>query len=90
MTSASFSETYIEPWMRGTHTDVAAVGRAVLRATIFARCHPDEAAAASKEGPASQRGTRGSLTDSSPPSCGQPCTVLKPYWRTILQKQLSS
>jgi uncharacterized damage-inducible protein DinB len=36
MTSTSAPEPYIEPWMRGTHTDVPAVGRAVLHALDLA------------------------------------------------------
>lgn len=36
MTGTSVSQPYIEPWMRGTHTDVAAVGRAVLHALELA------------------------------------------------------
>lgn len=36
MTSISVSEPYIEPWMRGTHSDVPAVGRAVLHALDLA------------------------------------------------------
>lgn len=36
MTSTSAPEPYIEPWVRGTHTDVAAVGRAVLHALELA------------------------------------------------------
>ena len=36
MTVTSAPEPYIEPWMRGTHTDVPAVGRAVLHALELA------------------------------------------------------
>ena len=36
MTGTSASEPYIEPWMRGTHTNVPAVGRAVLHALDLA------------------------------------------------------
>jgi uncharacterized damage-inducible protein DinB len=36
MTSTSVPEPYIEPWMRGTHADVPAVGRAVLHALDLA------------------------------------------------------
>lgn len=36
MTSTSVPEPYIEPWMRGTHSDVPAVGRAVLHALDLA------------------------------------------------------
>lgn len=36
MTSSSVPQPYIEPWMRGTHTDVPAVGRAVLHALDLA------------------------------------------------------
>lgn len=36
MTNPSAPEHYIEPWMRGTHTDVPAVGRAVLHALELA------------------------------------------------------
>lgn len=36
MTGTSVPEPYIEPWMRGTHTDVPAVGRAVLHALDLA------------------------------------------------------
>lgn len=36
MTSPPTSEPYIEPWMRGTHSDVPAVGRAVLHALELA------------------------------------------------------
>lgn len=36
MTSTPAPEPYIEPWMRGTHTDVPAVGRAVLHALDLA------------------------------------------------------
>ncbi len=36
MTSPPAPEPYIEPWMRGTHSDVPAVGRAVLHALELA------------------------------------------------------
>lgn len=36
MTSTSAPEPYIEPWMRGTHSDIPAVGRAVLHALELA------------------------------------------------------
>lgn len=36
MTTTSAPEPYIEPWMRGTHTDVPAVARAVLHALELA------------------------------------------------------
>lgn len=36
MTGTTASEPYIEPWMRGTHSDVPAVGRAVLHALDLA------------------------------------------------------
>ena len=36
MTGKSASEPYIEPWMRGTHSDIPAVGRAVLHALELA------------------------------------------------------
>src|ERR1700746_224536 len=34
--SASVSVPYVEPWLRGTHADVPAVGRAVLHAIDLA------------------------------------------------------
>jgi uncharacterized damage-inducible protein DinB len=36
MSTPAFSTPYIEPWLRGTHTDVRAVGRAVLHALELA------------------------------------------------------
>jgi uncharacterized damage-inducible protein DinB len=36
MTSTSAPEPYIEPWMRGTHSDIPAVGHAVLHALELA------------------------------------------------------
>src|SRR5579859_2359722 len=36
MSTSPVSEPHIEPWMRGTHTDVPAVGRAVLHALELA------------------------------------------------------
>ena len=33
---SAFPEPYLEPWLRGTHTDVPAVGRAVLHALELA------------------------------------------------------
>lgn len=36
MTSSSVPEPYVEPWMRGTHTDVPAAARAVLHALDLA------------------------------------------------------
>lgn len=36
MTNSSAPQPYIEPWMRGTHTDVPAVARAVLHALDLA------------------------------------------------------
>ncbi len=36
MTASPVSVPYVEPWLRGTHTDVPAVGRAVLHALDLA------------------------------------------------------
>ena len=36
MSSSSVSVSYVEPWLRGTHAEVPAVGRAVLHALDLA------------------------------------------------------